>query len=954
MDENALNWIFQLLGRLHPLAVHFPIGLLVVALFLELLTLNGKRIGLREGINWMIYLGAGFSILATSFGWLLRTFDDYSGELVELHQNLGIATALFAVITALLLQKTLSGNISNYLAYRSMLVLSVIFLSFTGHLGASLTHGEDFLSSVLPNNSESYDENKSVVLLAKLDKLDSLSENQLDDLNLGVRAIFAHNCYQCHSENKQKGELVLETKKGVFQGGESGEVIVAGNPEESELYKRITLSPNDDLVMPKKGKVLKANEIALIKLWIEKGAHWSDRTLKIFPEAELALTKPELPATTKEKHPVDKLVDVYFEKNDIDWEDLVDDKTFIRRAYLDIVGLLPEPDVIHQFENNPDSDKRSKLIDNLLNDKQNYTQHWLSFWNDLLRNDYSGTGFITGGRKQITDWLYTSLLDNKPYNSMISELINPTAESEGFIKGIQWRGLVNASQRTEMQAAQNIGQSLMGINVKCASCHNSFVSNLTLDQAYGFASIFADSVLELNRCDKPIGKMAKVNFLYPELGAVEADSLKERLLKLSEVMVKPENGRLYRTITNRIWERLMGRGIIEPLDEMDNAPWDAALLDWLAADFIASGHDLKHLMKMIMTSKVYQLPTIDYKKLEQIKSSKYVFEGPIIRRLSAEQFSDAVSQIISPVYYAAAFDPTGEGFSTRRIWHRERKFDRDVLPEPGKRYFRHKFNLTKKEIIQAKAIISVDHSYTLYLNEQKVSMGADWRKVDKFDVTRYLNTGENIIAIEGENEGKIANPAGILFVMRILQKDSLETIIQSAEVSEEGEDWKSTDIIPEENWLTLEFDDKEWGSVLNYGSKHWDRLLSYNFDDNVSSYARASLVRQHPFMKALGRPSRENVTTSRDNQATLLQALELTNGEFFNKVLEDGASTWLEENNYQGEKIVDALYQKSFGRMPTKKEKNIMLSILGERPDKEGLQDLFWATLLSPEFQFIY
>jgi hypothetical protein len=210
----------------------------------------------------------------------------------------------------------------------------------------------------------------------------------------------------------------------------------------------------------------------------------------------------------------------------------------------------------------------------------------LSFWNDLLRNDYSGTGFITGGRKQITSWLYNSLNENKPYDLMVRELVNPSEESEGFIKGIQWRGVVNASQRTEMQAAQNIGQSLLGVNVKCASCHNSFVSNLTLDQAYGFATIFADSTLELNRCDKPTGKMAKVNFLYPELGSVEAESIKERLSLLSEVMVKPENGRLYRTITNRIWKQLMGRGIIEPVDEMDNAPWDVSMLDWLAAPIL--------------------------------------------------------------------------------------------------------------------------------------------------------------------------------------------------------------------------------------------------------------------------------------------------------------------------------------------------------------------------------
>lgn len=950
MEENAWIWILKLLGRLHPLAVHFPIGLLVVALFLETLTLNKKRPDLRQGINWMVYLGAFFAALSAVLGWLLRTYDDYSGELLQDHQNLGIATAVLAAITALVLHRTMTGRLDTYWPYRSVLILSVTALTITGHLGASLTHGEDYLTSVLPGNSEDYDDGKGVALLAQLSQLDTVSETQLDDLNLEVRAIFAHNCYQCHSENKQKGELVLENKRGVFKGGKSGEVIVPGNPEKSELYRRISLSPNDDDVMPKKGKVLKKNEIALIKLWIKKGAHWSDRALKIFPEAELALSKPTLPEETGEAHPVDKFIAVYFKKKGVEWPESVDDKTFLRRAYLDIVGLLPPPEVNDRFVNDTDPNKRDKLIDTLLGDNQNYTQNWLSFWNDLLRNDYSGTGFITGGRKQITDWLYNSLLANKPYNVMIKELINPSLESEGFIKGIKWRGLVNASQRTEMQAAQNIGQSLMGVNVKCASCHNSFVSNLTLEQTYGFASIFADSVMELNRCDIPLGKMAEVNFLYPELGSVDADNVQERLWQLSEIIAKPENGRLYRTITNRIWQRLMGRGLIEPVDTMDNPPWDGDLLDWLAADLIDSNYDLKQLIQTIMTSKTYQLPTVNYENLEEIKSAKYVFKGPIIRRMSAEQFSDAVSQIISPMYYAVAYAPAGETLSPNRIWHREIKFDRDVLPEPGKRYFRHTFSLADKEIIQAKALISVDHSYVLYLNGQQVATGTDWKKVDKVDVGKFLKSGKNIIALEGTNEGNIANPAGVLFALKIDQKDSLQTIVQSA--NEKG--WKSTDADPSNDWTRLEFDDKQWKNAKDFGSKDWDMLLDFTFDDNVPPFARASLVRQHPFMKALGRPSRENVTTTRDDQATLLQAMELTNGSYFNHVLEEGATQWLKEYNDNGETIVETLYAKSLGRKPTSKERDIMLGALGNIPTKEGLQDLFWATLLSPEFQFIY
>lgn len=942
---NDFDWILQLLGRFHPLLVHFPIGLLVVALFMELLTIGGKRKGLREGTHWVVYLGTIFATLSAFFGWLLRIQEDYAGELVDNHQYVGIATAVLALLTTLLLWLTTKRKLPDFRAYRTGLIATVVLLTIAAHLGASLTHGEDYLTSVLPGYDDGYDDAKGLALLAELQKSDALSEDQQDRLNLEVRAIFAHNCYQCHSENKSKGELVLENKRGVFNGGESGVVVVPGKPAESELVRRISLSPNEDEVMPKKGKVLKDTEITLIKLWIQNGAHWSDQALKVFPEAELALEKPDLPESD-EINPVDKLIGAYFEEKHVDWSPIVIDRIFIRRAYLDIVGLLPEPEAITAFVNDANPNKREHLIDNLLADTHNYTQHWLSFWNDLLRNDYSGTGFITGGRKQITDWLYTSLEENKSYDQMVAELVNPVEGSEGFIKGIQWRGVVNASQRTEMQAAQNIGQSLMGTNVKCASCHNSFVSNLTLEQSYGFASIFADSVLELNRCDQPLGKMAKVNFLYPELGSVEGESVQERLYNLSKLMVKRENGRLYRTITNRIWDRLLGRGIIEPLDEMDNAPWNADLLDWLASDFITSGHDLKQLIKRIMTSKAYQMTAAKYAKQEELKTD-YVFQGPVLRRLSAEQFSDAVSQVIFPVYHAIQYSPNEEEHFAKRIWHPEIKFDRIVLPEPGKRFFRKSFMLQNKPVQGAEVLISVDHSYLMYLNGTKVTEGANWKKVTKIDVSAFLKPGKNIIAIVGINEGSIANPAGLLFSMKV-RYDSEEVVQIDSDTS-----WKSVADPPDKDWTSVDYEDTSWVEVRNYGAANWGRLIDFTFEAQNGAFARASLVKQHPFMKALGRPSRENVTTSRDDQATLLQALELTNGEFFNGVLEEGAILWMQRYNNDSKKIVEHLYQKSLGRKPSDSEQEVLLSVLGVRPKKEDVQDVFWSTLILPEFQFI-
>ncbi|MEK6477239.1 DUF1549 domain-containing protein [Catalinimonas sp. 4WD22] len=949
MEGSSFTWIADFLGRLHPLIVHFPIGLLVVALFLELLTLKGKRPGLREGIEWLIYIGAFSAVLAAILGYVLYQADDYQGDLVQNHLWLGIMTAVLGMLTAWLMR---GGQ--SLLYYRSSLFLTVISLTLAGHLGASLTHGEDFLTSTLPWNDDGYEEGKAGELLAEFASVSDkseLSKNQLDRLNLEVRAIFAHNCYQCHSELKQKGELVLENEEGVMKGGESGKIFIKGDAENSEIIRRLKLPRDHEESMPGKGKALSKEEIKLISMWIDEGAHWADESLKIFPEAELALSKPELPEGTGNiSHPVDKLVTAYFEEQGVDMPEVVDDKTFMRRAYLDVIGLLPEPEAIQAFEQKSSPDKRAQLVDELLSDNKNYTQHWLSFWNDLLRNDYSGTGFITGGRKQITDWLYHSLKDNKPYDVMVKQLTNPTEESEGFIKGIEWRGVVNASQRTEMQAAQNISQSLMGINLKCASCHNSFVSNLTLEQSYGFANVFSDSTLEIYRCDKPTGRMSEVQFLYPELGSVEAKTIKEKLKKLSEVMVKPENGRLYRTITNRIWDRLIGRGIVEPLDEMDNTPWNPDLLDWLASDFIEHNYDLKHLIKRIMTSKAYQLPSVNYAEVADLKSDDYVFEGPIRRRLSAEQFADAVSQVVAPVYYATAYVPEAEPLESQWIWNREVEVERDILPKPGKRYFRYDFNLpAAKSVEKAEVLITADHSFKLFINGKQAVEGNDLRKVQKLKAEELLQNGANVIAVEGENEGRVPNPAGLLFNMRLTYNDGSQDFIAS------NKDWKVSSQEPEGEWTTLGFDDIAWEPVKVYKAEQWGNLINFAYDrEGQQNFARASMVKLDPFLKALGRPTRENVTTSRDDQATLLQALELTNGAFFNNVMEEGAESWLDKYGNDSDTMVNQLYLQSFGRRPNGEEKSLMTEVLGQKPGIKEVQDLLWATVLLPEFQFIY
>jgi hypothetical protein len=341
-------------------------------------------------------------------------------------------------------------------------------------------------------------------------------------------------------------------------------------------------------------------------------------------------------------NPIDRLLASYYAEHTMSPGEIIDDRRFIRRVYLDAIGLLPTPAEVRAFIADARPDKRDLLVARLLGDKRRYAEHWLSFWNDLLRNDYRGTGYIDGGREQISAWLYAALADNMPYDRFVAALVNPNAATAGFTKGIVWRGVVNASQTPQMQAAQNISQVFMGVNLKCASCHDSFINDWQLRDSYGLAAIYADGPLEMVECDRPTGKTAAMKFLYSELGTIDGKQPRAaRLDQLAGVLTGPKNGRLARTIVNRLWARFMGRGLVEPVDDMEQTAWHPDLLDWLAEDLVAHGYDLKRTMNVILTSRAYQAKAVDLPERLQT----YVFRGPAIRRMTAEQFADGLSAI---------------------------------------------------------------------------------------------------------------------------------------------------------------------------------------------------------------------------------------------------------------------------------------------------------------------
>jgi hypothetical protein len=463
------------------------------------------------------------------------------------------------------------------------------------------------------------------------------------DFTRDIKPILEASCTRCHARGRKRGGFSMETRAALLEGGDMGPAVEPGKSAESYLISLVAGTDPDE-VMPKKGSRLKPAQVGLLRAWVDQGLVWDPAVnFAKIPPRNLTPGQPGLPPPTGAlTHPIDRLLAPYFAQNGVVRTRPVDDRRFARRVYLDIVGLLPTPAQLRVFAADARPDKRRRLVLRLLANRTAYADHWLSFWNDLLRNDYRGTGYIDKGRKQITAWLYAALANDLPYDRFVAQLVDPVPGAEGFTNGIIWRGVVNASQTPPMQAAQNVSQVFMGVNLKCASCHDSFINDWQLSDSYGLAAIYADGALEMVECDRPTGKNAAMKFIYPELGAIDANAPRaDRLKQLAAAITGPRNGRLARTIVNRLWARLMGRGLVEPVDDMEQLSWQPDLLDWLAEDLVSHGYDLKHTIRRITTSQAYQMAAVDLPETVD----RYVFRGPSIRRLSAEQFVDALGRV---------------------------------------------------------------------------------------------------------------------------------------------------------------------------------------------------------------------------------------------------------------------------------------------------------------------
>lgn len=332
------------------------------------------------------------------------------------------------------------------------------------------------------------------------------------------------------------------------------------------------------------------------------------------------------------------------------------DSAFIRRVFLDVVGHVPSAAEVRVFLDDDSPDKRARLIDELLQRDEDYAVHWSQFWEDALCSNGNHQGGI-GTRANFQQFIIESFNENKPYDVFTAQLLDPTATRYrgGYVRA--------QTHQDSVLTAANVGQVFLGTRMKCASCHDHFLNFEWSQRRFlGFASFFSEDDLEVIRCEVKMNEFVEPDFMFDngEMNGEDLDSLENRLTAVTQLIVDPANPRFAASFVNRLWKRYLGLGLVEPVDDFreDIPPSHPELLEWLSYEFARSGYDIKHMMRLILNSRTYQLefnPALVDIQIAGIDSER-IFRSPTHRRLTCEQALDSIKVSLGIEAPRTAFD----------------------------------------------------------------------------------------------------------------------------------------------------------------------------------------------------------------------------------------------------------------------------------------------------------
>lgn len=329
--------------------------------------------------------------------------------------------------------------------------------------------------------------------------------------------------------------------------------------------------------------------------------------------------------------------------------DVASDEEYLRRAYLDTTGRLPTLEEVQAFHGNASPNKRDELVDRLV-DSDDFANFWALKWADILRSNSKKINIA--GVNKFRLWIYESLRTDKPFDQFARELLTASGSSYENPAANYWR-----ASRDPQDATETTAQLFLGVRIQCAKCHNHPFERWTQDNYYGIAAAFArigrkpgvdptEEVVfmqESGDVTQPrTGKVMKTHLLMK--GDVDVAADQDRRAVFAEWLTQSDNPFFAKAAVNRVWGHLMGRGIVEPVDDFrdSNPPSNAPLLDKLASEFAANHFSIKWAVRQIMKSRTYQLSSRknDFNGEDEIYASH---AGT--RMLTAEQLLDGICQV---------------------------------------------------------------------------------------------------------------------------------------------------------------------------------------------------------------------------------------------------------------------------------------------------------------------
>ncbi|MEO2019864.1 MAG: DUF1553 domain-containing protein [Fuerstiella sp.] len=434
-----------------------------------------------------------------------------------------------------------------------------------------------------------------------------------------IQPVFDAHCTRCHGKKEQGGLLIVDRQR-LLSGGESGEpAVIPGNPADSQLLQLVS-APADDYRMPPKGDGLSKDEVDKVRQWIADGAAMP--TANVPPVAVSAI---------------------------------IDDHTFLRRVYVDTVGVPPSLAEVREFLNADADTRRQQVVDHLLRDPR-WADNWVGYWQDALAENPNLLKPMLNNTGPFRWWIHEALTDNKSIDRFATELM--------LMRGSAWdggtAGFSLASQNDVPMAAKAhvIGSAFLGVNMKCARCHDAPYHAWKQADLFQMAAMLDRKDLKLPATStvplaffekqerkslievtlKP-GEQIAAHFPFEQLAPPVDEELLTRPHDTREQLAAQvtSSRRFAEVIANRMWRRFMGAGLVDPVDDWEGNPAsDPELLAMLADLLIISNYDVKEFARTIFNSDAYQRTAVD-----PSTDGNRCFEGPYRRRMTAEQIVDS-------------------------------------------------------------------------------------------------------------------------------------------------------------------------------------------------------------------------------------------------------------------------------------------------------------------------